>query len=72
MADCTDSGNTLREADQPSCQFQVEDLGRCGVYPYGYTIDLTSHNVVEPCFLLKLNKDSFLLCLLSTLQQTET
>jgi len=56
LADCTDSENTMREADQPSCQFQVEDLGRCGVYPYGYTIDLTSHNVVEPCFLLKLNK----------------
>merc|ERR1711973_298230 len=56
MADCTDEPNAPRNEDQKSCIFDVMSLGECADFPYGYLINLESHNVVELCFLLKLNK----------------
>jgi len=56
MEDCTNSPNTPRTSSQRSCVFDTMSLEECANFPYGYLVNLETHNVVEPCFLLKLNK----------------
>jgi len=56
LEDCSNSSNKIRGEDESGCQFDTSQLEKCEQFPYGYVVDFRSHNIVEPCFLLKLNK----------------
>ena len=43
------------ETGQDACRFDVNTLGSCGQFPYGYQLE-AGKEVVEPCVLLKINR----------------
>jgi len=56
LVDCTDEPNQMRGSDQKNCIFDISVLEHCGEYPYGYVVNRDTHNVAQPCFIIKLNK----------------
>jgi len=56
LVDCEDEPNEARSRDQDGCIFDTKVLDVCARFPYGYVVNLDTHNYAQPCMAIKLNK----------------
>jgi hypothetical protein len=58
LTNCSALPNRVNSEDseRSSCIFELDQLGDCAEYPYGYVIQPGLQQFIQPCFLLKFNK----------------